>query len=219
MSSVVVLCRHGNTFNKGDTVVMVGAREDLPLTSFGEEQAKKVGESLREVGLSPARIISGPLKRTKVFATIVAEQTGCSEPVKVDSRLIEFDYGAWSGLSDKEIIALSGEEVLHRWQNESLRPKDVTFYPSVEMAQVEADLFLSELEDLVGCSVVVTSNGRLREFGHLLAAAQAGKLKSFKVKTGNSCVLVREGGAWKIAGWDLSPEELRDELQLRAPVV
>ena len=212
MSSVVVLCRHGNTFDKGDKVVMVGAREDLPLTAFGEEQAKMVGSSLHASGISPARIVSGPLKRTKVFATIVAEQTGVTEPVKVDARLVEFDYGAWSGLSDQEIIALSGEDALLRWQNESLRPKDVTFYPSVEMAQVEADLFLSELEDLSGCSLVVTSNGRLREFGHLLAASHAGKPKSFKVKTGNACLLLRDAGAWKIVGWDLSPDALREEL-------
>jgi broad specificity phosphatase PhoE len=219
MSSIVVLCRHGNTFNKGDKVVMVGAREDLPLTAFGEEQAKQLGASLREAAVMPSRIISGPLKRTKVFATIVAEETAASEPVKVDSRLIEFDYGAWSGLSDQEIVALSGEDALLRWQNESLRPKDVTFYPSVEMAQVEADLFLSELSELSGCTVVVTSNGRLREFGHLLAAAHAGKPKSFKVKTGHSCVLTRSGGAWKIVGWDLSPEELREELgRISGPV-
>lgn len=213
MSGIVILCRHGNTFNKGDKVVMVGAREDLPLTSFGEEQAKKMGVALRDAAVTPARILSGPLKRTKVFADVVAEETGIKDPVKVDSRLIEFDYGAWSGLSDQEIVALSGEDALHRWQSESLRPKDVTFYPSVEMAQVEADLFLSELEDLSGCSVIVTSNGRLREFGHLLAASQAGKPKSFKVKTGNSCLLIRSAGAWRIVGWDLSPEELRDELR------
>ena len=45
---LLLLARHGNTFEPSDKVVWVGARTDLPLTSMGREQAAALGE-----GLSP----------------------------------------------------------------------------------------------------------------------------------------------------------------------
>ena len=92
MRSVVILCRHGNTFEKGDPVVMVGAHEDLPLTTQGIQQARSVGAALAAVRVVPSRIISGPLQRTKVFAEYVRSETGASASIEIDERLIEFDY-------------------------------------------------------------------------------------------------------------------------------
>jgi probable phosphoglycerate mutase len=84
MKSVVILCRHGNTFAKGEKVVMVGAKEDLPLTDEGFRQAADVGEALRGVASQIARIISGPLQRTRVFADIVRQSSGASAPISID---------------------------------------------------------------------------------------------------------------------------------------
>ena len=43
---LLLLARHGNTFNKGDKIVWVGARTDLPLTAKGREQALALGQAL-----------------------------------------------------------------------------------------------------------------------------------------------------------------------------
>ena len=206
MMPVLILCRHGNTFAKGDKVVMVGAREDLPLTTQGIEQAHAVGNALVSSRIVPARIVSGPLQRTRVFAERVKTVTQSGAELEIDPRLTEFDYGAWSGLSTEEIVALSGAEALEAWQERSERPSGVAFSPSVADARADAAALLSELVDLRGCCLVVTSNGRLREFGKLLAPAAAST--SYKVKTGHSCVVVREGSEWKVVGWDLSPDQL-----------
>ena len=206
MKSLLIVCRHGNTFAKGERVVMVGAREDLPLTTQGIEQARAVGNALVSSRIVPARIVSGPLQRTRVFAERVKTVTQSEAELEIDPRLKEFDYGAWSGLSNEEIAALSGAEALEAWQERSERPSGVTFSPSIADARADAAALLSEFVDLRGSCLVVTSNGRLREFGHLLAPAATST--SYKVKTGHSCVLVREGDAWQVEGWDLAPEQL-----------
>lgn len=211
MSAFVILCRHGNTFATGDKVVMVGANEDLPLTAHGVEQARAVGEALATSSLAPIRIISGPLQRTKVFAERVRAETKASAVIEIDQRLIEFDYGAWSGLSNDEIVELSGREALEGWQERSERPCDVSFSPSPEDARVDAVSLMDELSKLTGCCLVVTSNGRLREFGRLLAPESSPS--AYKVKTGHSCLVARMGAEWRVLGWDLDPGTLRDKLQ------
>jgi probable phosphoglycerate mutase len=214
MTPLVILCRHGNTFEKGAKAVMVGAKEDLPLTSRGLEQATQTGRALATAGIVPSRIMSGPLQRTKVFADIVRAETKTSAAVEIDQRLCEFDYGAWSGLSNEEIIALSGEDSLEAWQERSVRPAGITFAPSQDQAREEARSLLQDLEPCQGACVVVTSNGRLRELGHLLSSSA----QSFKVSTGHGCIVVREGGAWRILGWDLGPEQLALTIRNRAAV-
>lgn len=206
MKPVLILCRHGNTFAKGEKVVMVGAREDLPLTQQGIEQARAVANALVSSQIVPARIVSGPLQRTRVFAEQVKTITRSEAELEIDPRLTEFDYGAWSGLSNEEIVALSGAEALEAWQERSERPSGITFSPSIAEARADAAALLNGIVDLRGPCLVVTSNGRLREFGHLLAPAATST--SHKVKTGHSCVVVREGDAWQVVGWDLAPEQL-----------
>lgn len=206
MKPVLILSRHGNTFAKGEKVVMVGAREDLPLTQQGIEQARAVANALVSSQIVPARIVSGPLLRTRVFAEQVKTITRSEAELEIDPRLTEFDYGAWSGLSNEEIVALSGAEALEAWQERSERPSGVTFSPSIAEARADAAALLNEIVDLRGPCLVITSNGRLREFGHLLAPAATST--SYKVKTGHSCLVVREGDAWQVVGWDLSPEHL-----------
>lgn len=208
MKPLVILCRHGNTFDKGDKIVMVGANEDLPLTSHGVEQAKSVGRALASVNVTPDRVMSGPLKRTKVFAEHVIAETKAATPIEIDPRLVEFDYGSWSGLSNDEIIALSGKDALDAWQERSIRPAGIAFKPSPEQARSDAMALLHELNGVTGVCVVITSNGRLREFGQVLPQVLSAHLSSFKVKTGHACLLEKSEGGWKTLGWDLGPEEL-----------
>ena len=105
--SRILLARHGNTFGPGDTPVWVGAKEDLPLVESGEAQARALGEALAEAGLTPSRIICGPLKRTRRAAGVVAELTGYSGSETIDERLKEIDYGSWGGKSNDCLLYTS----------------------------------------------------------------------------------------------------------------
>ena len=81
MTRLVVLCRHGNTFNPGEKVVMVGAREDLPLTEMGRQQARRVSVAILGSGARVTQIIAGPLLRTSDYASIVAQGIGYQGPI------------------------------------------------------------------------------------------------------------------------------------------
>jgi broad specificity phosphatase PhoE len=70
---LLLLARHGNTFEASEKAVWVGARTDLPLTVKGREQAQALAAALQPVKPRIGRVISGPLKRTREHAVIVCE--------------------------------------------------------------------------------------------------------------------------------------------------
>lgn len=210
MRRLVLLCRHGNTFNSGEKVFMVGAREDLPLTEHGCRQATQLGDVVKKWAAFVGAVFAGPLQRTARFASLLCAAAGVETHVAIDERLREFDYGAWSGLSNEEIARLSGEEALRRWQEESVRPPGITFVPDEATVRRQSDELLQELSKHEGLSIVVSSNGRLREFGKLVSPQST---QAFKVRTGAGCLLEFSGGSWSILGWDLQTEELQQLLE------
>jgi len=205
MSGTLILCRHGNTFNKGDKVFMVGARHDLELTKEGREQAASLGDALNHANLIPERIIAGPLKRTVEFAEIVQTKLRFERKAAlIDDRLRELDYGEWEGLSDAEIKARWGEESFKLWQEQGIRPVGVTFSPSADDLEHEAREVLAEQAELGGSALLVTSNGRLREFSRALGHGPK------KVRTGHLCILKYEASdGWKVIEWDVGAGELK----------
>lgn len=212
MTTLVILCRHGNTFEKGSKVVMVGAREDLPLTTEGRAQARRVGAAIASSGVLVDRVMSGPLQRTKEYAELMVQELGGGLQPTIDNRLVELDYGAWGGLSNEEIAERYGADVLKAWSEQGIRPVEVAFHPSADTVARETGALLDELARSGGVSLLVTSNGRLREYGRLL------DLKghpAHKVKTGRACVLMQIGGAWRVLGWDLSPDDLATGMATR----
>jgi probable phosphoglycerate mutase len=207
MNPTVILCRHGNTFAKGEKVVMVGAREDLPLTHEGILQARELGKALHDAGIQLSKVVSGPLQRTKVFAELLVVEVCCAEPISIDPRLTELDYGAWSGLSDNEIKDRYGDEAFRRWQESSERPDGVKFSPSAEQVRSDVESLLRECSSLDGITLVVSSNGRLREFGKV-STLETQAASSFKMRTGSASVLEYRHGQWVILAWDMRPDAL-----------
>lgn len=205
MSSRLILLRHGNTFSDGDKVVMVGANEDLPLTAKGLEQATAMGEALRPVAKNVTALLAGPLLRTVEFAHMLQSLSGISVDCTVDTRLLELDYGAWGGLSNEEIITLSGKEALENWQLHGKRPIGVVFKPSEEQLAEETASVLDEFSQIQGTGIIVSSNGRLREYARLIEGEDS---SGAKVKTGHACIVDFSDEAWQIVAWDVAPDAL-----------
>jgi len=204
MRQLLILCRHGNTFNPGEKVVMVGASQDLVLTPVGKAQALAVGQALKRLSISPQQIITGPLKRTREFADIIAEILAIPlASIQIEQRLTELDYGAWGGLSEDEISERWGSESLRRWQEDADRPSDVEFVPSQSQLEKEARELLRDVAVVRGVTVAVTSNGRLRELARLVSGAPS------KVKTGHLCVLeYTSQDGWTVLNWNSEPAGL-----------
>ena len=212
MNSVVLLCRHGNTFNAGERVYTVGSKEDLPLTPEGEAQAVALGAAIAAAGVHPKKVVCGPLTRTKRYANLLIEQLEISAPLEVDGRLTELDYGVWSGKTSAEIRELGHGEELEAWDNRGAWPTSVAFLPSQEQVNREVAEVLSVCCSTSEVSIIVTSNGRLRSFGRLVADAKENHT-GFKMKTGASSVVRFSDGHWEILGWNLPPEEVQRLLQ------
>jgi len=94
---VVYLARHGETawtISRQHTGVT-----DLPLTAQGEVEARQLGERLE--GLAFAGVLTSPLQR----AVRTCELAGFGSAAQVEPDLIEWNYGAYEGLTSADIHA------------------------------------------------------------------------------------------------------------------
>ena len=100
--STVLLLRHGLTRLTGP--VLAGRTPDLHLDERGEKQAAAVAE--RIAALSLTAIVTSPLDRCLETAAAVraAQQAAGREPGwEIDERLLECDYGDWTGKQIKDL--------------------------------------------------------------------------------------------------------------------
>ncbi len=210
---LLLLARHGNTFEAGETATWVGARTDLPLTAKGREQAAALAAGLEPAKARIVRIVAGPLLRTREHAAIAAGRLGLEKPMEIDERLREIDYGAWEGKSSEEIRAAGGEAELKAWDRRGVWPSAAGWRPSEDaIARNVADIANGLAAALSGedAALIVTSNGILRFFLKLVPGAFDAMAASdaLKVATGNCCALAFEEGAWRIAFWNRQPPNL-----------
>ncbi len=209
----LILARHGNTFEAGETPVWVGAREDYPLTSKGEDQSRAIGAALKHAGIVPARVIAGPLKRTREGARLAAAECGFDGAVEINARLKELDYGLWGGRSDAEIAAEWGADAIEAWRERSIVPEGAGWTPSPAEAVANAGAVLEDVRAHGrGDMLLISSNGILRYFHTLIAGAGAPP-EDAKVKTGHMGAARLEGGAWRLVFWNQPPDGAREALK------
>ena len=102
----VLLVRHGETpWNREGRYQ---GRTDIPLSSEGEAQVKRLGDRLRTVSIKTA--IASPLVR----ATRTAEAIHCGV-LELDAGLLEISHGAWEGKLATE-VELSHAEMFGVWR-------------------------------------------------------------------------------------------------------
>lgn len=95
----VVLVRHGrSTSNVAGT--LAGRTPGVELDEQGREQAASLARRLKDVRID--RLVCSPLERCRQTLAPLAAELGLD--VEVDERLLEVDYGAWSGRSLKELV-------------------------------------------------------------------------------------------------------------------
>jgi broad specificity phosphatase PhoE len=92
---LVYLARHGETAwtISGQHTGLI----DLPLTERGERNARRLGKRL--TGLPLARVFTSPLRR----ASRTCELAGFGAVAEVDGDLVEWNYGAYEGMTPAEI--------------------------------------------------------------------------------------------------------------------
>ena len=94
---IVYLARHGETaWSRSGRHT---GRTDLPLTEHGEEEARRLGQSLQ--GLRFAKVFCSPLQR----AVRTCDLAGFGAIADRDPDLVEWDYGEYEGRRTVEIHA------------------------------------------------------------------------------------------------------------------
>jgi len=195
----LLIARHGNTFDSGDTILRVGKRTDLPLSNSGREQAKKLGEFLNEKYLKIDRVFVSSLKRTQETALIALPNT----TAEIDPIFDEIDYGIDDGKPEAEVVARVGEEALKQWEESAIPPEGWLIEPE-KVIQDWQDFAKKCVAGKDVTILVVTSNGIAR-----FAPYIAGDFKSFskthsiKMRTGAVSALQFNNETWQVMYWDV----------------
>lgn len=98
--AVFVLLRHGETALTPEKRFSGSGGGDPELSGTGRDQAGRAAAALAARGAVEA-IVSSPLKRCRETAETAAARLGLD--VRIDEGLRETDFGAWEGLTFKDV--------------------------------------------------------------------------------------------------------------------
>ena len=183
MARKLYIVRHGNTFDKGDTVTRVGARTDLPLSSSGQAQAEALAVHFKPIAFAQA--IAGPLKRTRQTAEAILAEQAAPPELEIGNFLREIDYGPDENQPEDAVIARIGQPALDAWERDAVPPPGWRFDPAAIEGQWQSLFAKLARSEETGPVLIVTSNGIAR-FA-LTAAALApdpARHETLKLKTG-----------------------------------
>lgn len=222
----LIIARHGNTFNKGDIILRVGSRTDLPLTEEGKKQGKKLGENLRSANITPSFYYSAPLKRTIETTVEVAKVFGNQSLPTIVDFLTELDYGEFDGQPEqlvierlgsieaqthgfinlpKDSLIELGKDCLTRWDKKMILPQGWKFLQQrVDSLKNDWRRFATQLTNKTESStnLVVTSNGIAR-FALSILPPNTQLPESLKISTGAFCLFSWDGKVWNLDAWNV----------------
>ena len=224
----LIVVRHGNTFNPGDTILRVGSATDIPLTETGMAQAFAAGRALAEQNIVPEVIFHAPLQRTAQSAVGIGEFF--PEAVLAEEEfLTELDYGQDDGKPEDEVILrlgivemaghivpdialedlrAAGKAALKRWDGEAVLPSGWRFLSgrAEQLAGQWRDFAARIVAEYPGRTVAaVTSNGIARFSKALLPEGELPQ-GSLKLATGAFGIYEYFDGKWHCVRWNVRPQ-------------
>lgn len=126
--SILIAVRHGrSTSNAAGT--LAGRTPGIDLDETGIEQARELGRRLVDVPLVAA--VTSPLERCQQTTRLVLDSAGSDLSPAIDERVIETDYGQWSGRLLKDLA----DEPL--WKTVQSTPQDARFPGGEAMRAVQ----------------------------------------------------------------------------------
>jgi len=202
MTTRLIIARHGNTFDAGDVIRRVGLRTDLPLSSSGVAQAKKLGLYLRMHALLPDVVYTSELQRTQQTASIALQEAGATTAFIPIASFNEIDYGVDENQPETAVIARLGEATLAAWEREASVPEGWLVHPA-ELRQMWQDFAARVMTEQAGKTVVVVTSNGIARFA--LGLCPAAAVSSGKLATGALAVLTNDGQGWMLKDWNLRP--------------
>ena len=202
MPSLIVV-RHGNTFDAGETVTRVGRRTDLPLSQSGAAQAERLGAHFREGGIIFTQLLAAPLKRTHQTAAAIAAATKTTLAIQSDPMLLEIDYGPDENQPETSVIARIGKDAMRRWNEDAVPPPDWDVDPPTIVAGWQSLFARVRALGPKDSVLAVTSNGVAR-FA-LDAADKTPAAAPRKLRTGAYGRIDIDQDRAVVSSWDVRP--------------
>jgi probable phosphoglycerate mutase len=187
------LVRHGRTaLNVGGRL---RGRLDPPLDQEGQNQAHALGQGFAALPRPPRRVVAGPLLRTRQTAAAIGRALDVE--VLVDDRLVDRDYGPWTGQPGDEVRARFGQALVDLPDAE---PVDAM----VARARAALDAQLPSLVE----PVVLVAHDAVNS--HLLAALDPSLGTAADIRQDTACWnrLERVEDGWWVAVLNGSPDRL-----------
>ena len=203
--TILIIARHGNTFEKGETPRRVGARTDLPLVDSGRIQARAIGHWLKQNKFYPEAVYSSQLQRTKETADIALKEAGYKEPVFPLAIFNEIDYGPDENKTEDAVIARIGAKAIEDWDDHATVPEGWKF--DRQKCVEDWKNFAGHIvEDKQSCVMVVTSNGIARFAPHITGDFEGFKTAHpLKISTGAIGIFEYVDGRWVVRAWNIKP--------------
>lgn len=136
--TLIILARHGNTPWNKDKIFR--GSKDIPLDELGREEARALGEWLKDETIHAA--YTSPLSRSRETAMAIARHHGLE--VKDLSGLADLGYGDWEGMPLKE-VKVKYADLYRQWET---APQTVRF-PNGETLEELRVRALAGLDEVV----------------------------------------------------------------------
>lgn len=198
----IIVCRHGNTFDKGDVVTRVGGRTDLPLSTSGQAQAEALARHF--AGTRFAAAYCSSLQRTRETAAAILSACEDAPDLEVLPFLTEVDYGPDENRPEADVVARIGEAALRAWDEDSVVPDGWQVDKDAIRAGWHALLAKASARPEADVLLVVTSNGIARFLPDTVDAVPTGLQP--KLKTGAWGEVTCNAGS-RIVAWNLRPDQ------------
>lgn len=224
----LIVARHGNTFNKGDTILRIGSRTDLPLTQEGLLQGERLGKRLKVSGLAPDIFYSSPLLRTIETCQEIEKVFGQNCRPQLLDFLTELDYGEYDGLPEEEVVLRLGQieansrnifqqtnqtsclkqigqNALQRWDHDMVLPIGWDFLQTrVNVLANAWNTFADRLlHENSGITCLVTTSNGIARFSLSLLQQKKQIPTSTKISPGAYSLFVWNGTKWKLESWNV----------------
>ena len=183
----IYFIRHGET--DWNLEGRLQGQKDIPLNDLGRVQAEEAGRRLRSIAphCEDLAYVASPMRRTRETMEILRGAIGLHPgSYKLDERLIEITFGAWEGMTWKEVRKAEP-------QLAALRERDKWNYvpPGGESYAMLVDRIHPVLEDITRDTVIVAHGGVARAFLALCCGINSRQAASMDIWQGK--VLVIEG--------------------------
>lgn len=203
--TTLIIARHGNTFETGETARRVGLRTDIPLVEKGREQARAIGRYLKEHRLIPDVVYSSALQRAQETAKIAVKESGISNPVFTLDIFNEIDYGPDENKPEHEVIARVGAAAMENWDKNGIMPPGWNADTSEIISNWLNFADQARAHDDNETILVVTSNGTARFAPHITGDFESfAKNHPLKLATGALAIFEYKNG-WAIKEWNIKP--------------